>query len=308
MPLKAARSGAAVLGGGAMEHEITTADGRTLAVQDVGDPAGKPVIVHGGTPNSRHLYGPQVVDAVTRGLRLISWDRPGYGGSTPQPGRTIADVAADASTVCTALGFERIATWGISGGGPHALACAALLPDLVAAAASLASPAPYPAEGIGDYYAGMGEDNVEDVQLILADEAAAQDKHKQEWAQMREVTDSDIAAAMASLLTPVDVAVLTGDLAEYLAFTMRDGLGPGPDGYSDDSLALVRPWGFELSAISVPVLLLHGKHDQFVPQSHGSWLAGQIPGVEARLLDDDGHLTLGSNRIGEVHDWLAAHL
>jgi len=291
-----------------MEHEITTPDGRTLAVQDLGDPAGKPVLVHNGTPNSRHLYGPQIVDAVTRGLRLVCWDRPGYGGSTPQQGRTIADVAADVRTVCTALGFERVGTWGISGGGPHVLACAALLPDLVAAAVTLASPAPYPAEGIGDYFAGMGEENVEDVRLIVSDEAAAMEKHKAEWAEMREVTGDVIAASMASLLTPVDAAVLTGDLAEYFAFTMRDGLAPGPEGYWDDSLALVRPWGFDLSDIAVPVLLLHGKHDQFVPQSHGAWLAGQIPGVDARLLDDDGHLTLMRNHIGDVHAWLAARL
>ena len=291
-----------------MEHEITTPDGRTLAVQDLGDPAGKPLLLHMGTPNSRHLYPPIVADAAARGLRLVCWDRPGYGGSTPQPERTIADVAADVRTICAALGFERIGTWGISGGGPHVLACAALLPDLVAAGASLAAPAPYPADGIGDYFAGMGEDNIEDVQLILSDEAAAIKKHTREWAQMREATGSDIGAAMASLLTPVDAAVLTGELAEYLAYTMRDGLAPGPEGYWGDSLAMVRPWGFELSVISVPVLLLHGRHDQFVPQSHGAWLAGQIPGAEARLLDDDGHLTLGEHHIGDVHAWLAARL
>jgi pimeloyl-ACP methyl ester carboxylesterase len=291
-----------------MEHLIRTPDGRTLAVQDVGDPAGMPVLVHAGTPNSRHLYGPQVVDAVSRGLRLVCWDRPGYGGSTPRQGRTIADVTDDVATICATLGFERVVTWGIAGGAPHALACAALLPGLVAAAASLASPAPYPADGIGDYFAGMAEENVEYVKLIAGDEAAAMEQHKREWAVMREVTGDAIAASMSSLLTPVDAAVLSRDLTEYFAFTMRDGLAPGPEGYWDDSLALIRPWGFDLSAVSVPVLLLHGRHDQFVPQAHGAWLAGQIPGVEARLLDDDGHLTLGVNRIGEVHAWLAAHL
>jgi pimeloyl-ACP methyl ester carboxylesterase len=289
-----------------MEQAIITPDGRTLAVQDLGDPAGKPVLVHMGTPNSRHLYAPLVADASARGLRLVSWDRPGYGGSTPQPGRSVADVAADVRAICAALGFERIATWGISGGGPHVLACAALLPDLVVAAASLASPAPYPAEGI-DYFAGMGEENVEDLHLLLSDEAAAREKYEKEWAQMREVTGADIATAMPSLLTPVDAAVLTGDLAEYLAFTMRDGLAPGPEGFWEDG-NLIRPWGFELSAVSVPVLLLHGRHDKFVPQAHGAWLAEHIPGVDARRLDDDGHLTLLQNHIGEVRAWLAAHL
>jgi pimeloyl-ACP methyl ester carboxylesterase len=290
-----------------MEHAITTPDGRTLAVQDVGDPAGKPVLVHMGTPNSRHVYPPDAADAAARGLRLVCWDRPGYGGSTPQPGRSIADVAADVRAICAALGFERVATWGISGGGPHVLACAALLPDLVAAAASLASPAPYPADGI-DYFAGMGEENVEDFRLLISDEAAAREKHERECAEMRTVTGGDLAAAMPSLLSPVDAAVLTGELADYLAFTMRDGLAPGPEGYWGDSLAMARPWGFELAAISVPVLLLHGRHDKFVPQAHGAWLAGRIPGVDARLLDDDGHLTLLQNHVGDVHDWLSARL
>src|SRR5581483_666390 len=128
-----------------------------------------------GTPNSRHLYGPACADAAARGLRLIGYDRPGYGGSSPQPGRTVADCAADVRAICAELGIGRLATWGISGGGPHVLACAALLPDLVAAAASLASPAPYGAEGL-DYFAGMGQDNVDDMKLLLADEEAARAK------------------------------------------------------------------------------------------------------------------------------------
>lgn len=294
-------------GGGPREHAITTPDGRTLAVQEAGDPAGKPVLVHMGTPNSRHPYPPDAADAAAHGLRLVCWDRPGYGGSTPQPGRTVADVATDVRTICAALGFERIATWGVSGGGPHVLACAALLPDLVAAAASLASSAPCRAEGL-DFFAGMGEENVAEYRLLTSDEAAAKEKHERDWAAMRTVNGADLAAALHSVLSPVDAAVLTGDLADYLAFTMRDGLAPGPEGYWADSRALARPWGFELSAISVPVLLLHGAHDKFVPQAHGAWLAGHIPGVDARLLDHDGHLTLGANHLGEVHAWLAEHL
>jgi pimeloyl-ACP methyl ester carboxylesterase len=110
-----------------------------MAVEEAGDPNGRPVLVHMGTPNSRHLYQPVAIDAAVRGLRLISYDRPGYGGSSPmapQPGRSVADCAADVRAICAELGIDRLAMWGISGGGPHVLACAALLPDLVTAPAS----------------------------------------------------------------------------------------------------------------------------------------------------------------------------
>src|SRR5215472_184311 len=131
-----------------MDRIVRTRDGRVLAVREGGDPAGRPVLVHNGTPMSRHMYGPNVADAVEQGLKLISYDRPGYGGSTPQPGRSVADCAADVRSICAALGISKLAMWGLSGGGPRVLACAALLPDLVTAAASLAPFAPYGAEGL----------------------------------------------------------------------------------------------------------------------------------------------------------------
>jgi len=154
------------------QRTARTPDGRTLAIEEAGDPGGRPVLVHNGTPNSRHLYAPIAADAAARGLRLIGYDRPGYGGSTPQPGRTVADCAADVRAICAELGVDRLAMWGIR----------------------------------------------------------------------------------------------------------------------------------------IPVMLMHGRQDQFVPFGHGQWLAARIPGVDARLLDDDGHLTLLTNRIGEVHAWLADRL
>jgi pimeloyl-ACP methyl ester carboxylesterase len=259
-----------------------------------------------GTPNSRHVYGPNVRDAASRGLRLISYDRPGYGGSSPQPGRTVADCAADVRMICAEFGIARLATWGISGGGPHVLACAALLPDLVTAAASLASLAPLDADGL-DYFAGMGQDNVDDTRLFLTDEAAARAKTDKDRAELLATSPEDAARGIESLLTPTDAAVLRGELAEYLVSSMQDGLAPGSQGWWDDN-CLVRPWGFDLSDIAVPVLLLHGRQDMFVPFGHGEWLGAHIPGVEARLLDDDGHLTLLQNRVPEVHAWLSEHL
>jgi pimeloyl-ACP methyl ester carboxylesterase len=290
-----------------MERAVRTPDGRTLAVEDAGDSAGRSVLVHLGTPDSRHLYGPWVADAAGRGLRLISYDRPGYGGSTPQPGRSIADCVGDVRAICAALGIDRLAMWGWSGGGPHALACAALLPDLVSAAASLASLAPYEAEGL-DYFAGMGQENADDTRLLLTDPEAARDKTDKDREEFLAASASDLAQAFGSLVTPVDAAVLHGGMAAWLAYAIHDGLAPGSQGWWDDSRAHLDPWGFELADITVPVLLLHGRQDNFVPFGHGQWLATHIPGVEARLLDNDGHLTLAEHRIGEVHAWLSKRL
>lgn len=290
-----------------MEHRIETPDGRTLAVQEDGDPDGKPVLAHNGTPNSRQLYAPHVADAAARGIRLISYDRPGYGESSPHPGRSIASAAEDVRTICSALGISRLATWGVSGGGPHLLACAALLPDLVAAAASLASLAPYPAEGL-DWFAGMGQENVDDFKLVLKDPVAARAKAANDREGMLSASPADLHTQFATLLTPTDAAVMTGQVAEYLSLCIWDGLAPGIEGWAEDGLALAYPWGFSVGDITVPVLLMHGREDQFVPFGHGEWLAARIPGVDARLLDHDGHLTLGELRIGEVHEWLLSRL
>jgi pimeloyl-ACP methyl ester carboxylesterase len=294
------------VGGEDMERAVRTPDGRTLAVEDAGDPAGRPVLVHGGSPCSRHLYGPWVADAARRGLRLIGYDRPGYGGSTPHPGYSVADCAGDVRAICAALEIDRLATWGISGGGPYALACAALLPDLVTAAASLAGNAPYGAEGL-DWFAGMSQDHFDGNRLLLTDPQAARAKMDKDREETLAASASDLAQAFESFLSPVDAAALNGEMAEYLAYYDHEGLAPGSQGWWDDECAHLRPWGFELSDISVPVLLLHGRQDMFVPFGHGQWLAAHIPGVEARLLDDDGHLTL-VNRVGDVHAWLAERL
>ena len=292
-----------------MERVVRTPDGRTLAVEDAGDPAGRVVLAHLGTPDSRHLYGPWVADAVGRGLRLICYDRPGYGGSTPQPGRSIADCVSDVRAICAALEIDRLAMWGWSGGGAHVLACAALLPDLVAAAASLAGNAPYGAAGL-DYFAGMSQDDADETRLMLTDPEAARANVDKDREGLLAASASEMAQGFASMSAPVDAAVLQGDgeMAAWLAYAIHDGLAPGSQGWWDDNRAHLDPWGFELADITVPVLLLHGRQDNFVPFGHGQWLATHIPGVEARLLDDDGHLTVAEHHIGDVHSWLSQRL
>jgi pimeloyl-ACP methyl ester carboxylesterase len=287
-----------------MERTVRTPDGRTHAVEDAGDPAGRPVLAHEGTPNSRHLYGPWVADAAGRGLRLICYDRPGYGGSTAQPGRSTADCAGDVRAICAALEIDRLAMWGWSGGGAHVLACAALLPDLVVAVASLASLAPYGAEGL-DYFAGMTQDDADETRLLLTDPEAAGAKIDKDREGLLAASASDVAQAFGSVAAPVDAAVLQGGMASWMAYALHEGLAPGSQGWWDDSRAHMRPWGFQVADITVPVLLLHGRQDNFVPFGHGQWLAAHISGVEARLLDNDGHLTLAEHHIGDVHAWLS---
>jgi pimeloyl-ACP methyl ester carboxylesterase len=286
-----------------LERVLSLADGRRLRIEEAGDPAGKPVLTHPGTPGAGRLYGPHAEDARSRGIRLIGYDRPGYGGSTAQAGRTVADCAADVRAIAGALDLHRFALWGISGGGPHALACAALLPDLLVGVASLASLAPYGVPGL-DYFEGMGQGNVDDIRLTLEDEPASRLKLEADREDLMALTPDKMAKAFPTLLSPVDAAAQTPALSEYLLESMHFGLAPGGEGWQDDALAHLGPWGFDLASIRVPVMLWHGRNDWFVPFQQGEWLAGQIPGVEAHLTAEDGHVTLMQNRVPEVHAWL----
>jgi pimeloyl-ACP methyl ester carboxylesterase len=282
---------------------ISTEDGRKLYISEAGQPNGVPVLVLRGSPHSRLLYGGWIEDAQSRGIRLICYERPGYGGSTPQPGRTVASAANDVAAIAEELGLNRLLIWGVSGGGPHALACAALLPGLVVAVAALASPAPYPAEGL-DWFAGMGEDNIADTRAALKSREAHKQSAEANTAKLLAATPETLVEALRSLLCPADAAVLTTDFADFALRSVRDGIGQTRDGVIEDDIAHLTPWGFELGQIRTPVLLMHGEQDQFVPFSHGKWLASKIPNAETRFLPDDGHLTLSLRRIPEVHAWL----
>jgi pimeloyl-ACP methyl ester carboxylesterase len=212
----------------------------------------------------------------------------------------------DVRAIAGALGIERLAVWGYSGGGPHALACAALLPDLVSAVATFASLAPYDAPGL-DYFTGMGQDNIDDFKLCLEDPQAARIKTAKDREQILQVTADALVGAWASLVSPADAAVLTGELASFKVTCLKDSLAPGDQGWWDDGVAHLAPWGFTFDAIQVPVQVWHGAHDKFVPFQHGQWLSEHIPGVDAHLTDTDGHLTLLVDRVPEVHAWLLQH-
>ena len=282
---------------------VSTEDGRKIRITEVGQSGGVPVLVLRGTPQSRLLYDAWVRDAESRGIRLIAYERPGYGGSTPHPGRTVASAARDVAAIAKKLELNRLSVWGISGGGPHALACATLLPGLVVAAAALASPAPYPAEGL-DYFAGMGESNVAEFKAALAGREACQEFVEIEASELLRADAETMKQAFHSLLCPVDAAVLTTDFANFVVRSVREGIGETRTGWVDDEMAFIKPWGFELSQIRIPVLVMHGEQDRMVPVSHGKWLAGRIPNVDTQFLPEDGHLSLSARRIPDVHEWL----
>jgi pimeloyl-ACP methyl ester carboxylesterase len=273
-----------------------------LEVHELGDPAGLAVIAHHGSPASGLPYERWE----TPGVRLLSYDRAGYGGSTRQPGRDVAAVTGDIETIADALELERFATWGISGGGPHALACAALCGGRLIACASLAGVAPWGAEGL-DWLAGMGEGNVEEFDLVLEGEEALRPAIERDRLQMIDSSPAGMRDVFETLLGEADRAVLEGPLIDHVHANTIHGLERNGDGWIDDNLAFVRPWGFDLTAITRPVLIVQGGDDRFVPRSHGEWLAAHVPGAEAWIDDENGHLTLYEHRIPEVHAWLQSH-
>ena len=195
-----------------------------------------------------------------RGWRLVGYSRPGYGESSRQPGRTVADAAADVATILDALGHDRFVVLGWSGGGPHALACAALLPDRCAAAATLAGVAPYDGEGL-DWTAGMGAENVEEFMLAVTHPEQLWDVIEPQAPDLANLTGAQVAEMLSGLTDEVDRAALTGEFAEVLAANFRRAVVNGVGGWHDDDLAFARPWGFDLTAITVPVSVWQGAHD-----------------------------------------------
>lgn len=280
---------------------LEAADGRALETLVAGPRDGVPLLFHSGTPTAATPW-PLLFDAAARrGLRTVTFSRPGYAASTPRPGRSVADVVGDVSAILDQLGAGTFVTLGWSGGGPHAAACAALLPDRCLGAALLAGVAPYPADGL-DWFAGMGEDNVTEFHLTLEGEAAIRPLTIENAKELADVQPDQVAAALGNLVSDVDVAALTGDFAEYSAEAFRRAVSTGIEGWIADDLAFAAPWGFDVAAIRVPVAVWQGGQDRMVPFGHGEWLANHIPGARRHLYPDEGHLSLGIAKLDVILD------
>jgi pimeloyl-ACP methyl ester carboxylesterase len=222
----------------------------------------------------------------------VSYDRPGYGGSTPYPGRNVASAAAYTSTSADALGIDRFAVMGHSGGGPHALACGALLPERVLGVVSVAGLAPFGAEGL-EWFAGMAASGVASLRAA-AEGRAAKEGYEASGAKY----DAEFTLA--------DRAALSGAWGSWLDVVVGPAVEAGPGGLIDDDLAYVAPWGFDPARVIAPIFFAHGGRDRVVPGSHGEWLSRRCPSAELWLCPADGHISiLGSS--AAALGWLREH-
>ncbi|MGH3498094.1 MAG: alpha/beta fold hydrolase [Nocardioidaceae bacterium] len=286
-------------------HTIPTPDGREVEVLVEGPEDGLAWVFQHGTPSAAVSYQPLLDVAQARELRLIQYSRPGYGSSSPIPGRTVAAAAADVRSVLDHLGHDRFVTVGWSGGGPHALACAALLPERCLAAATLAGVAPFDADGL-DFLEGMGAENHEEFGAALAGKDELEEWLTTVGAAMADVTGDQVAQSMGDLIAPVDARYLDAGLGDYVAASFRHALSAGIAGWRDDDLAFTEPWGIDLGAITVPVAIWQGGQDRMVPYAHGKWLAAHVAGATVHLHDDEGHLSLVA-QLDRIADDLLSH-
>jgi pimeloyl-ACP methyl ester carboxylesterase len=262
------------------ETDLELGGGRTLHVYDAsadGTDARLAVFWHHGTPNVGAPPEPLRPAAARHGIRWVSYDRPGYGGSTPHPGRDVASAAADVSSIADALGIGQFAVMGHSGGGPHVLACGALLPERVLGVVCVAGLAPFRAEGL-DWFAGMAASGEAELRAAARGRAALEDH---------------LASAEfdPEQFTPADHAALAGAWS-WLGGVAGQAIEGGTGGMVDDDLSYVAPWGFEPGQVRPPVLFLHGGQDRMVPSSHGTWLARHTRTAELWLRPDDGHVSV----------------
>lgn len=269
--------------------DVSLPGGRTLRVYDTGGEGGPAIFWHHGTPNTGAPPEPLFDAAARHGVRWVSYDRPGYGGSSPEPGRAMASAAGCTAAVADALGIGRFAVLGHSSGGPHALACAALLPDRVLAVASVSGLAPFGADGL-NWFGGMAAAGEASLRAALAGREA-----KERYEASAEFDPETF--------TPADHAALSGPWS-WFGEIVASAVATDRGGMVDDELANVAPWGFDPAGITAPVLVLHGEDDRVVPVSHAAWVAGRCPSAELRTHPGEGHISVLRHGAAAL-DWLA---
>jgi len=269
-----------------------------------GDPEGRPIFNLHGTPSCRLNRHPNQELVRSTGARVITYDRAGYGGSDRLRGRVVADCVADVAAIADTLGLHRFAVTGTSGGGPHALAVAALLGDRVTRAACVVGVAPYEALG-DDWFLGMDPENIKEFGWALEGEDRLTRELDRKDRQRQERALGDPSEILAEFKLPdSDRAVLArADLLEVRRETTLESTRQGVGGWVDDDIAFTKPWGFDPASINVPTLVWYGTADVMVPASHGEWLARAIPAAVVRL-NQLGHMGDPDADLVERFAWL----
>ena len=287
------------------EPLLVSLEGRQIAVEDAGPESGFPVLVHHG--GTRHLFPGAVRDAQAQGLRLIGYDRPGQGSSSPRPGRVVADCAEDVRAVLASLGIRRAAVWGVSAGGPYALATAALLPEVVASVCLFASVGPYGQPGL-DFAAGIGDGGFrEEIRTFFAEPDRARATFRAQTAQFAPLASSPAWWMDRWGEQAGRDAAHSQEWADYLALVNRDGYSRGDEGWWEDWSASFLPWGFDLGAVRAPVALWHGLRDTSPPAAHSRWLATRIPEVTAHYPATEDHSNVEENNRAAAIAWIRSH-
>ena len=283
------------------EGTLTTADGRTLAFFERGAADGVPTIACHGTPGSRYTRHPDPQMYERHGVRVVCYDRPGYGRSDPHFGRSVADAAEDVVAIADELGFERFVVVGGSGGAPHALACGALLADRVIRVGALVTPAPSDDDSF-DFNEGLADLNVREF-------AAAQQGPEAIEAFLQPYVDgirADVDAVIEEILS--ELPEVDRKLASRPAVraVMKEGFSEavrqGSRGWADDDLAFAKPWGFELEDVTAETRIWQGELDVLTPRGHGEYVASRLPNARFELLEGGGHFL--DEEWAVVLDWL----
>jgi pimeloyl-ACP methyl ester carboxylesterase len=289
---------------------LKTPDGRTLAYATWGDPDGFPIMSLHGTPGCRLNRWPNEDVYTGAGAFWVTHDRAGYGRSDRHHGRNVADEAADIEALADELGFDRFGVSGGSGGGPHVLACAALLPDRVVRAVCTVGVAPLGPPGLPEeeWLAGMDPENVKEFRWARAGEDVLIPELEREHKE----AEGRVAVDPTSLLGDFELSesdraqLARPESMQVIREAIREEAVNGVGGWADDDLAFMQPWGYDVATISVPVLIRYGLTDVLVPAAHGEWLAANVPGCIVDVDDTGGHL--GSNPEEEIADsvrWLS---
>ena len=284
---------------------LTLPDGRTLGYAEWGDPAGTPIVSLHGTPGCRLNRHPDRAKIAATGARVITYDRPGYGGSDRHRGRTVVDCVADVRALVDSLGIGTFAVAGGSGGGPHCLAVAAGMPDRVTRAACIVGIAPHDVLG-EEWYDGMDPENIKEFGWALEGEDRVVAETAREAAAMLGRMAADPATILGDFEIPdEDRAILSRpDVAAVMQAAITECVRNGSYGWADDDLAFTMPWGFDPATITVPTAVWWGSKDVLVPPRHGEWIAETVPNAFTRIDHGGGHQADPDSFIGALYPWL----